>query len=627
MQVGLAGMTEPLKQDVMADDFARAEQLLRHRFAHKGFLAGQEQAIRSALAGRNLLVVMPTGSGKSLLYQLPALLAEGLTLVISPLIALMKDQVDDLTRRGISATFINSSLGLDEQRGRIQQCLNGQVKLLYVAPERFRSSSFVDMLGRVPIARMAVDEAHCISEWGHDFRPDYRRLKQFRHQMGNPLVTALTATATPRVQSDIVHSLGFEESEVELHVHGFDRPNLALGVVRAASESDKNNFVVDFIRRRSGAGIIYTGTRKTAEKLTALLLPIEPRTALYHAGLDPEQRSRAQESFLGGKARLAVATIAFGMGIDKADVRFVLHYHLPGSVEEYYQQIGRAGRDGAESECVLLHCPADRFLREFFIDLSHPTRQQVACVMEALYRVSANPIMLTYKQIAELCDEPVKEGQVGASLRLLSEAGIARPLAGGPDTTITLQKPGAEIISSIRGQIQKRVFEALAAAVDLETPGTYSVNLDQVAAAAQLSAVQVHRAIIAMDRVGQLGYEPPFRGRGVEKLLSEPPPFEQAEIDWDRQDFLRGIEEEKLAAMESFIHGRGCRRGFILRYFGEKSDLVCGTCDRCVENAGSNSDEAGSVLQRHGAVAGAVLVCTGHLRFPLGVERTAQVVT
>jgi ATP-dependent DNA helicase RecQ len=353
-------MTEPTPP---ADRFVQALAILRDRFGHAALRAGQEAAVRSALAGRSLLVVMPTGAGKSLLYQLPALLADGLTLVVSPLIALMKDQVDDLQQRGVPATFINSSLDLAEQQARIQRCLAGEVRLLYVAPERFQSAAFLGMLRQVKVARLAVDEAHCISEWGHDFRPDYRRLRRFRQEMRDPPVTALTATATARVQKDILESLGLAPSEVDIHVHGFDRPNLALSVAHAHDAETKTALVREFLRQEKGPGIVYVGTRRAAEELATAVADVESSVTVYHAGLEPEERTRAQDLFLSGKARVAVATLAFGMGIDKADIRFVLHYHYPGSVEQYYQEIGRAGRDGLDSRCMLLYAPADRNLR------------------------------------------------------------------------------------------------------------------------------------------------------------------------------------------------------------------------------------------------------------------------
>ncbi|MCX5674300.1 MAG: RecQ family ATP-dependent DNA helicase [Planctomycetota bacterium] len=609
----------------------QAAGVLRDRFGHRDFRAGQPEALQSIARGRSLLVVMPTGSGKSLLYQLPALLEDGLTLVVSPLIALMKDQVDDLARRGIPATFINSSLGLDEQHKRMARCVAGQARILYVAPERFRSGAFLDMLRRLRVARMAVDEAHCISEWGHDFRPDYRRLKQFREEMGRPLVTALTATATPRVQQDILSSLGLAEGEADVHVHGFDRPNLALAVEDAPNENAKNEFVLEFLRGERGPGIVYVGTRKMAEDLAAVIRTVEPTTTFYHAGMEPEERTRAQEKFLQGRARVAVATLAFGMGIDKCDIRFVLHYHYPGSVEQYYQEIGRAGRDDLPSRCILLYAPADHFLREFFIDLNYPAPEQVQSVYEALWSIPENPVLMTYKEIAGLCREDnVKEGQVGAAVRLLDAAGVTQALAGEATARIGLDRPGAEILPGIRGEMQRRVFEALASAADLETPGDFRIEPGRLARVANLTDEQTRRALAALAEAGHIDYEPPFRGRGVRKMADPPPPFEKVPIDWEREEFLRGLEEEKLEAIENYIHTQGCRRRFILQYFGEKSDLHCGTCDRCAAKQGRKAAKPpapGDILSRQPAIAAATLVCVRHLRFPLGISRTAQVLT
>jgi len=390
-----------------SESMERARSVLHERFGHADFLPGQERALGAVLAERNLLVVMPTGSGKSLLYQLPALLDTRLTLVVSPLIALMKDQVDELRAKGIAATFVNSSLGLDEQRERLRACERGEVRLLYVAPERFRSGAFCDTLSRVRVARMAVDEAHCISHWGHDFRPDYRRLKELREHIGSPRVSALTATATPRVQDDIVESLGLGRDEVEVIVQGFDRPNLALRVVRASADAAKDEFLLRFVREEAGSGIVYVGTRRTADEVARRLRTVEPTAVSYHAGLEADERALTQEAFLSGRSRVIVATIAFGMGIDKPDVRFVAHYHYPASVEGYYQEIGRAGRDGLPAQCVLLYSAGDRGLREFFIDLNYPPQDIVEEVYEVLWAVDENPLMMTYEEIAGLCESNV----------------------------------------------------------------------------------------------------------------------------------------------------------------------------------------------------------------------------
>ena len=575
------------------------------------------------LSKRDLLVVMPTGSGKSLLYQLPAVMDNGLTIVVSPLISLMKDQVDELTRKDIPATFVNSSLSVAEQRERLSRCGRGEYHLLYIAPERFRNASFLTALQRLNVSRMAVDEAHCISEWGHDFRPDYRRLKDFREQMGRPRVSALTATATPRVQQDIITSLGLTPDEVDVHVHGFDRPNLELSVVQASSKRDKHRFLTEFVREHPGSGIIYVGTRRGAEEVAGALEQVEPNVTVYHAGMEPDERTAAQEAFLSGKARVVAATSAFGMGIDKRDVRFVVHYNYPGSVEQYYQEIGRAGRDGLTSGCVLLYAPSDRFLREFFIDLNYPNRGLVANVYRTLWRLRENPVMMTYKEIAGRCPGEMKDGQVGSAVRLLDGAGVTRAFAGETRLAVTLDRLAPQVLPTVRGSVTRRVLEGLSFAVDLEVPGRYEVDLRQLCAASGLSEDQVRRSLAAMDHDGIIRYEPPFRGRGIEKLVEPPPDFSTLAIDWERQKMLRQLEEEKLAAMEEYIKTSDCRRGFILHYFGETSSFRCGTCDRCTE---SGKDETKSALKRCPEVALPVLVCVRHLPFPLGKVLIARIV-
>ncbi|QCJ41436.1 DNA helicase RecQ [Bacillus sp. S3] len=347
--------------------FEKTLPLLNSYFGYSSFRNGQEQAIRSVLAGNNTICVMPTGGGKSICYQIPALVLPGTTIVISPLISLMKDQVDTLIQAGIPATFINSSISYSEANKRIYEAKHGKYKLLYIAPERLESFEFVEDLKNMDIPLVAVDEAHCISQWGHDFRPSYRHIQQMIHSLPQqPNVLALTATATPRVRDDICELLNINERNTI--ITGFERENLSFSVIKG---QDRQRFLLDYLKKNEQeAGIIYAATRKNVDQLYEKLRKENVNVARYHAGMGDVDRAREQERFLEDKASVMVATSAFGMGIDKSNIRYVVHYQMPKNMESYYQEAGRAGRDGLDSECIMLYSPQDVQVQRFLIDQS-----------------------------------------------------------------------------------------------------------------------------------------------------------------------------------------------------------------------------------------------------------------
>ncbi|WP_135556194.1 DNA helicase RecQ [Paenibacillus cymbidii] len=344
---------------------AEAQQLLQTYYGYPAFREGQRGIIERILEGQDVLGIMPTGGGKSICYQIPALLMPGVTLVISPLISLMKDQIDTLESMGIAAAAVNSSLTYAQTEQRLQDAARGRIKLLYIAPERLESERFQALLRRLNLSMVAIDEAHCISQWGHDFRPSYRLIAELIEQLPNrPQVTAFTATATPEVTDDIVDFLGIERRNVFLS--GFDRANLFFNVVK---NTDKTGYLLDYIRTHGDqSGIVYAATRKEVDGICQTLLQNGIAAGKYHAGLTDEERNGAQERFLYDDVQVMVASNAFGMGIDKSNVRYVIHYNMPKNMEAYYQEAGRAGRDGEASECILLYSAQDIVIQKFLIE-------------------------------------------------------------------------------------------------------------------------------------------------------------------------------------------------------------------------------------------------------------------
>ncbi|MFS0612345.1 DNA helicase RecQ [Lederbergia ruris] len=351
----------------------KGKQLLQTHFGYNQFRKGQEEIIQKVLTGKDTLAIMPTGGGKSICYQIPAMMLPGVTIVISPLISLMKDQVDALEKAGIPSTYINSGVSNDEIQQRLADVYNGKYKLVYIAPERLEVASFRKIMDSIHISCLAIDEAHCISQWGHDFRPSYLLIKRLINDIQpKPAVLALTATATPQVQQDICELLHIEDENVVMT--GFERENLHFQVVKG---QDRDRFLMDYLEKNQGqSGIIYAATRKEVDRLYQLLDKRGVLVGRYHAGLSEKKRNEEQERFLYDDVTVMVATNAFGMGINKSNVRFVVHYHIPRNMESYYQEAGRAGRDGEESDCILLFAPQDTHIQSFLIEQSDMDEQR-----------------------------------------------------------------------------------------------------------------------------------------------------------------------------------------------------------------------------------------------------------
>ena len=552
---------------------APLDRILRDRFGHPGFRPGQAEIVEHVVDSGDALVVMPTGAGKSLCYQLPAVALGGVAVVVSPLIALMKDQVDGLRAHGVRATVINSSLPPEERRARIAEVQRGEWEIVFVAPERF-SPAFCEALRAADVRLFAVDEAHCLSQWGHDFRPDYLRLGAVRRALGNPRTLALTATATPAVQDDIVRSLwlGLPPAEaLRRFVRGFDRTNLGMEVMEVGGPREKDGLLPSLVL--SGPTLVYCATRKNVERAALALQGAGVAAGVYHGGLDIDERTRVQDDFMNGRVNVVVATNAFGMGVDKDDVRSVVHYDVPGTVEAYYQEIGRAGRDGKRSRVVLLWREEDRRIQEFFINLAHPPAAWVHRVWDRLRERGENPVFLTAEQLADcLPDDAGGERAATSCLYVLQREGLIRRVAPSERAGKVTLTPGSAAPAPALQGIRATVWAWLRA----QPAGPIGVWPHRLAETLDLSREQVIAALRGLEERRLLTYTAPERASGVELLSTA-----ALTLDEEAMKARRARELQKLQQMVDY--GRaGCRRRYILTYFGDTPPWDrCGDCDGC----------------------------------------------
>ena len=580
-------------------------QALEKYFGYKSFRLGQKEIIDAILQGNNVLAILPTGAGKSICYQIPSLISDHFSIVISPLIALMKDQVDSLNnpmQNGEdSAAFINSTMSFYKAEEVLQNISYGKIKLLYVAPERLENITFAERIKKLNPSYLFVDEAHCISEWGHNFRPSYRKILDFINYTGIKNISAFTATATPEVIQDIILQLNLKSPKV--YVKGFKRDNLNLNLIITRKKKEK---CFELISRFKTPAIIYTSSRRSAEEVSEFLTFKRISCGYYHAGLAHEERKKIQEDFLNDKIPIIAATNAFGMGIDKKDIRLIVHYNIPGSIENYYQEIGRAGRDGKESFAFLLYDDSDINIHNYFLSNSHPDKRIILGVYNAIcdYNKIAegiqpeSEIIINPEYISAYVKKNINKGLLYSTLKILETAGYLKTISEFDNISsfqFTTEKD--KLKEFVKNSSNKNLKEVILLLLRIYGSSIFSdevqLFLKDLASKAGLQEFDLDESLIILDNLGIGKYKKPVSKNSV--LLTAPRiNAERLNIDYKRINESYLNLQKKIDKMVGYVFTNECRFKYILKYFGENvENYSCNKCDNCAgeKNISSESTE------------------------------------
>jgi ATP-dependent DNA helicase RecQ len=608
-------------------------QALDTYFGYKEFRPAQKEIIEDILAGENVIAVLPTGAGKSICYQIPALVQPGFSIVVSPLIALMKDQVDSLNKKEEFAAFINSTMSFSEAEAVLQKISYGKIKLLYAAPERLEALIFAEKLKKLKPTYLFIDEAHCISEWGHNFRPSYTKLKEFIEFTGLKHVSAFTATATPEVIQDIIKQLNIKQHK--LFVRGFERDNLLLNVI---TTKNKKSDTLHLIKSHPGSAIIYTSSRKQAEEISGFLNISKINCEYYHAGVNPVIRRKIQDDFINGNLPVIAATNAFGMGIDKKDIRLIIHYNIPGSIENYYQEIGRAGRDGKLSSAFLLFDEKDIDIQNYFIENSHPDKTfiqqiyQYICDYGKVAEGSNNnqEIPVNMEFLSAVMQKEISKGLLHSALKLLESGGYLKMLSEfDKKSSVQILIDKERLRSIVKRSLHPALRELIIVMVREYSTEMFSkrvrVDLNLLAEKSSLTPSEVDNALETINSMGLISYS---KITGKENIILTAPRVNTARLKLDykkiNENYIRF--QKKLQQMVDYVFTGDCRFKYILEYFGEHDpSYKCGKCDKCLitgRTTGMTRDYVKELLLRTLFLTRIMVNENALIRILLGTEKS-----